>query len=37
MEGREGEVMRKMLVYTGLLVLMMSLLAMVMVIFNATG
>ena len=29
MEGREGEVMRKMLVYTGLLVLMMSLLAVI--------
>jgi lactate permease len=27
MEGREGEVMRKMLVYTGILVLMMSILA----------
>ena len=27
MEGREGEVMRKMLVYTGILVLMMSVLA----------
>ncbi len=29
MEGHEGEVMRKMLVYTGLLVLMMSLLALI--------
>jgi lactate permease len=29
MEGREGEVMRKMLVYTGLLVLMMSILALI--------
>jgi lactate permease len=29
MEGREGEVMRKMFVYTGLLVLMMSLLALI--------
>jgi lactate permease len=31
MEGREGEVMRKMLVYTGLLVLLMSILALVSV------
>jgi lactate permease len=29
MEGREGDVMRKIVVYTGLLVLMMSILAMI--------
>lgn len=29
MEGREGDVMRKMLAYTGLLVLLMSILAMI--------
>jgi lactate permease len=35
MAGREGEVMRKMLVYTGLLILLISLLAVVGVALSA--